>query len=95
VDRPATGAFFAGQEPMMKKRRSHERHVQGEGDYASDRRYRRHLKEYLERADIEAEARAAEPRTATEARELLEAEQEGRERAKAEQDERNPARPRD
>jgi hypothetical protein len=53
------------------------------------------LKEYLERADIEAEARAAEPRTATEARELLEAEQEGRERAKAEQDERSPARPRD
>ena len=72
----------------MKKRRSHERHVQGEGDYASDRRYRRHLKEYLEVADIEAEARAADPETAAEARELLEAEREGRERAKAEVDER-------
>lgn len=73
---------------MTKKRRSHERHVQGEGDYASDRRYRRHVKEYLERADVEAEARAAAPETAAEARELLEAEREGRERAKAELEER-------
>ena len=73
---------------MTRKHRSHERHVQGEGDYASDRRYRRHLKEYLERADIEAEARAADPQTAAEARELLEAEREGRERAKAEDEER-------
>ena len=67
---------------MMKTRGSHERHVQGEGDYASDRRYRRHLKEYLERADVEAEARAAEPGTAEEAREMLKAEQEGLERAR-------------
>ena len=67
---------------MMKKRRSHERHIQGEGDYASDRRYRRHLKEYLERADVEAEARAAAPETAEEAREMLDAEKEGRERAR-------------
>lgn len=73
------------------KKRSNERHVQGEGDYASDRRYRRHLKEYLERADVESEARAAEPKTAEEARELLEAEQEGRERAKAEQETRDGA----
>ena len=76
---------------MMKKRRNIERHVQGEGDYASDRRYRRHLKEYLERADVEAEARAAAPETAEEARELLEAEREGRERAKAEQEDREQA----
>ena len=80
---------------MMKKRRNIERHVQGEGDYASDRRYRRHLKEYLERADVEAEARAAAPETAEEARELLEAEMEGRERAKAEQAERERATRRD
>ena len=72
---------------MTKKRKSHERHVQGEGDYASDRRYRRHLKEHLARADVEAEARAAKPETAAEARELLDAEREGRERAKAEQEE--------
>ena len=80
---------------MMKKRRNIERHVQGEGDYASDRRYRRHLKEYLERADVEAEARAAAPETAEEARELREAEREGRERAKAEQAERERATRRD
>ena len=80
---------------MMKKRRNIARHVQGEGDYASDRRYRRHLKEYLERADVEAEARAAAPETAEEARELLEAEREGRERAKAEQAERERATRRD
>ena len=81
---------------MMKKRRNNiERHVQGEGDYASDRRYRRHLKEYLERADVEAEARAAAPETAEEARELLEAERKGRERAKSEQAERERATRRD
>jgi hypothetical protein len=80
---------------MMKKRRNIERHVQGEGDYVSGRRYRRHLKEYLERADVEAEARAAAPETAEEARELLEAEREGRERAKAEQAERERATRRD
>lgn len=66
---------------MMKKRRNRDRHVQGEDDYASDRRYRRHLKEYLQRADVEAEARAAGPTTAREAREMQEAEAEGRERA--------------
>jgi hypothetical protein len=53
------------------------------------------LKEYLERADVEAEARAAAPETAAEARELLEAEREGRERAKAEQAERERATRRD
>jgi hypothetical protein len=67
----------------MRKRRHRERHIQGEGDYESDRRYRRHLKEHLEIEDIEAEARAADPQTAQEARELTEAEAEGRERAKA------------
>ena len=75
----------------MKKRRSHERHIQGEGDYSSDRRYRRHLREYLERADVEAEARAAEPQTANEAREMLEAEEEGRERAREIERARPPA----
>lgn len=78
----------------MKKRRSHERHIQGEGDYASDRRYRRHLKEYLARADVEAEARAAEPGSAAEVRELEQAEREGRERAKLEEQDRERVRKR-
>jgi hypothetical protein len=64
------------------KKQSEQRHVQGEGDYASDRRYRRRLKEYLQRADVEAEARAAAPDSADEAREMQDAEEEGRERAK-------------
>jgi hypothetical protein len=67
---------------MTRKRRHHDRHVQGEVDHASARGHRRHLREDLERADVEAEARAAGPQTAREARELADAEAEGRELAR-------------
>jgi plasmid stabilization system protein ParE len=55
--------------------------IQGEGDYRSARGYREDVKEYLEHADVERAARAAAPRTASEARELEEAEEIGRSRA--------------
>ena len=66
---------------MTRKRRHRDRYVQREGDPASGRGHRRHLREDLERADVEAEARVAEPQTAREARELSEAVAEGREAA--------------
>jgi hypothetical protein len=59
--------------------------VQGEGDYRSARRYRRDVKEFVAEHDedaIEELARDAAPRSEAEMREMLEAEQEGRARAR-------------
>lgn len=58
--------------------------VQGEGDYESARRYDRDLKKYLDKADVERAARAAEPRTEEEAEDLEAAEDEGRRHARGE-----------
>ncbi len=55
--------------------------VQGEGDYAADRRYRDRTGHFLESADVEKVARAAAPHTEAEAREMQEAEKEGRSHA--------------
>ena len=59
--------------------------VQGEGDYRSARRYRRDVKEFVarhEEDDIEELARDAAPRSEAEQREMLEAERQGRARAR-------------
>ena len=59
--------------------------VQGEGDYRSARRHRRDLEEFVAENDenaIEELARDAAPRSEAEQREMLEAEREGRARAK-------------
>lgn len=54
----------------------------GEGSYEATRDYQKNIKDYLKRADVEADARAARPRNAEEARELERAEREGRSHAK-------------
>jgi hypothetical protein len=59
--------------------------VQGEGDYRSARRYRRDIQEFVaghDEDDIEDLARDAAPRSEAEQRDMLEAEREGRARAK-------------
>ena len=66
----------------MKKQRYRNRHGQADGEHGAERRHRRHLKEDLQRADVEAEARAAEPEAAREGAELLEIEAAARERAR-------------
>jgi hypothetical protein len=66
----------------MKKHRYRDRHGRGDGERGAERRHRRHLMEDLQRADVEAEARAAEPEAAREGAELLEIEAEARERAR-------------
>jgi hypothetical protein len=58
----------------------------GEGNYKATRQYLGGLKEHIEHHDIEAEARAAAPRTPEEAKELEEAERIARSRAKAKDD---------
>ena len=55
--------------------------VQGEGDYEAARRYNEAAREHAKSADVEGEARDAEPSDEREERELREAEEAGRARA--------------
>ncbi|MEP7155409.1 MAG: hypothetical protein ABI905_06525 [Betaproteobacteria bacterium] len=52
--------------------------VEGEGSYSGTRDYQKGVKEYLERADVEQDARDAAPHDAKEAKELDEAEKAAR-----------------
>jgi len=56
--------------------------IQGEGDYAATRRYRKRTEEYLKNNDVEKTAVRAAPRTRAEAEELEAAEAAGKKRAK-------------
>jgi hypothetical protein len=56
--------------------------VQGEGDYASARRYRKDVEHFVQTADIDKAAHDAAPRDAAEAQELEDAEESGKRRAK-------------
>jgi hypothetical protein len=56
----------------------------GEGSYEGTREYNRRTQEYLKKADVERDAEAAKPRSEEEARELKQAEDEGRSHSKGE-----------
>lgn len=56
----------------------------GEGNYAATRQYNEGMKEHMDKHDVEREARDAAPRSASEENEMLDAEREGRSRAKGE-----------
>jgi hypothetical protein len=56
--------------------------VQGEGDYRAARRHRSKVRQFIATSDTEKLAREAAPRSKTEQQELLEAERQGRARAK-------------
>ena len=58
--------------------------VQGEGDYEAARRYDEKMRDHVQHHDIEREARDAEPTSQGEQRELEEAEEVGKRRAKEE-----------
>ena len=58
--------------------------VEGEGSYTATRDYQQNIREYLKDADLAKDAEAAKPRSESEARELEEAEREGRSHAKGE-----------
>ena len=58
--------------------------VEGEGSYTAARDYQKNIKEYLQKADVEADAEAAKPRSDSEAREIEQAEREGRSHSKGE-----------
>jgi len=56
----------------------------GEGSYEGTREYNRRTQEYLKKADVERDAEAAKPRSEEEARDLKQAEDEGRSHSKGE-----------
>ncbi|GAB3650909.1 hypothetical protein [Ramlibacter alkalitolerans] len=58
--------------------------VEGEGSYSASRDYQKNIKGYLDKADVQADAEAAKPRSESEARELEQAEREGKSHSKGE-----------
>ena len=56
----------------------------GEGNYKATRQYNEGMKEHVQNHDIEKEARDAAPRTASEEKEMKEAERIGRSKSKGE-----------
>ena len=56
--------------------------VQGEGDYRAARRHRRKVRQFIATSDTEELAREAAPHSEAEHQEMLEAERQGRARAK-------------
>ena len=58
--------------------------VEGEGSYTATRDYQKNIKEYLDKADVASDAEASKPRSESEARELEQAEREGKSHSKGE-----------
>ena len=58
--------------------------VKGEGSYTATRDYQKNIKDYLDKADVEADARAAKPRSDSEARDLEAAEREAKSHSRGE-----------
>jgi hypothetical protein len=58
--------------------------VQGEGDYDAARRYEEKLRDHVKHHDVEREARDSEPTSQGEEREMEQAEEAGKRRAKEE-----------
>jgi hypothetical protein len=56
----------------------------GEGSYEGSRDYKQRAEEYMKKADVQADAEAAKPRSEQEARDLKQAEEEGRSHSKGE-----------
>ena len=56
----------------------------GEGSYEATRDYQKDIKDYLEQADVAADAEKSRPRSEQEARDMEEAEREGKSHSKGE-----------
>ena len=58
--------------------------VEGEGSYTATRDYQKNIKDYLDKADVDADAQKAKPRSEQEAKDLDAAEREGKSHSKGE-----------
>lgn len=64
----------------------------GEGNYKATRDYNERTKDYLESADVERDAREAAPKSERDAREMKQAEEQGKSHAKSKGQEHNMGR---
>ena len=71
-------------DPQPRAGESSGKQQMGEGSYEATRDYQKNIGEYLKKADVEKDAEAAKPHSQEEAREMNEAEQEGKSHAKGE-----------
>lgn len=74
----------AGSSDFQPKPAAGKQQQMGEGSYEGSREYKERTEEYLKKADVEADAAAAKPRSAEEARELERAEEEAKSHSKGE-----------
>lgn len=72
------------KQPQRQQQQSGEGQQYGEGNYKATRDYNEGLKEHVENHDIEREARDAEPRSASEEKEMEEAERIARSKSRGE-----------
>lgn len=56
--------------------------VEGEGSYSATRNYQKDIKDYLDKADVQKDMEESKPRSEQEARELQQAEDEGKSHSK-------------
>jgi hypothetical protein len=75
----ASGGDFQSQNPSAQSGQ-----VEGEGSYTATRDYQKNIKQYLDKADVEADAKAARPNSEAEAGDLEAAEREGKSHSKGE-----------
>jgi hypothetical protein len=74
----------AGDTDFQSRGQAQDGQVEGEGSYSASRDYQKNIKDYLGKADVQADAEAAKPRSESEARELEQAEREGKSHSKGE-----------
>ena len=72
------------KDPSKQQQQSGTGHQYGEGSYSGTKQYNEGMKEHVQHHDIEREARDAAPRTASEEKEMEEAERVGRSKARGE-----------
>ncbi|MCG2591356.1 hypothetical protein LZ009_01000 [Ramlibacter sp. XY19] len=74
----------AGATDFQQRGQAQGGQVEGEGSYTATRDYQKNIKDYLDKADVSADAENAKPRSESEARDLEQAEREGRSHSKGE-----------
>ena len=74
----------AGGTEFQQRPQGQQDGVEGEGSYTATRDYQKNIQDYMENADIAKNAEQSKPRSESEARELEQAEREGRSHSKGE-----------
>lgn len=72
------------REQATERRQQSQQNVYGEGNYAASRQYNEATKDFAQSGRVEPAARAAAPRSESDAREMQDAEAEGKRHAKGE-----------